>query len=648
MQRRSVYLENTAAEAAQRKYLQALAAAGALGEMAGETVPVDEALGRVTAEAVFAVISSPHYNAAAMDGIAVRAAATFGAAETTPVCLRIGADARQVDTGDPIPAGFDAVIMLEDINWTEGGRAEIIAAAVPWQHIRPIGEDIVATELLLPSNHLIRPVDVGALLAGGVTELKVRRRPVVAIIPTGTELVEPGEVLREGSIIDFNSRMLAGFVREWGGQPLRSGIVKDDFGLIRQKVKEALTQADVVVVNAGSSAGREDFTAAVIAELGELVVHGVAIKPGKPVMLGIAAGKPVVGIPGYPVSAVITFDRFVKPILHLLQGRATEEREKVNAFLSRQVVSNLGVEEYVRVNLGDVGGRMLATPMARGAGITLSLLRADGLLRVPRLSEGYREGQEVTVELLRPKDEISKRIVAIGSHDVAVDLLASCLRQQFPELSLSSAHVGSLGGLLALKRGETHLAGIHLLDEATGEYNFSYLDQYLPGHDIVLVNLVYREQGLIIAPGNPKMIAGIEDLARPDILFCNRQRGAGTRLLLDHYLRNLGIKAEDIRGYDREEFTHLAVAAAVQGGTADVGLGIRTAANALGLDFIPLTPERYDLAIPRLFLKTAAIDSLLKVIRSDEFKQVVTARGGYDVRDTGKIMERRDKAAGGV
>jgi len=306
------------------------------------------------------------------------------------------------------------------------------------------------------------------------------------------------------------------------------------------------------------------------------------------------------------------------------------------------------VEEYVRVKLGDVGGNMLATPMARGAGITLSLVRADGLLRIPRLSEGYREGREVEVELLRPKDEISRRIVAIGSHDVALDLLASCLRRQFPELSLSSAHVGSMGGLLALKRGEAHLAGIHLLDEVTGEYNFPYLDQYLPGHDIALVNLVYREQGLIVPSGNPKRIAGIADLVRPDIVFCNRQRGAGTRLLLDHYLRKLGIQPVAVQGYEREEYTHLAVAAAVQAGSADVGLGIRTAANALGLDFIPLTPERYDLAIPRSFLATTALQNLLTVIRSDEFKRIVTARGGYDVKDTGKIMESRTAAEGGV
>lgn len=642
MQKKNVYLENKAAEAAQEKYLQVLAAADALKALPGETVPAEEALGRVTAEAVFAAISSPHYNAAAMDGIAVRAAATFGAAETMPVCLRLGEDAWQVDTGDPIPDGTDAVIMLEDINWPEEEVAEIIAPAVPWQHIRPIGEDIVATELLLPSNHLIRPIDIGALLAGGVTDLSVRRRPAVAIIPTGSELIEPGEPLGAASIIDFNSRMLAGFVREWGGQPRRKAIVRDDYELIKQAVREALDEADIVVINAGSSAGREDFTAGVIADLGELVVHGVAIKPGKPVMLGIAAGKPVIGIPGYPVSAVLTFERFVKPVLRLLQGQAAEPRERINAVLSRQVVSNLGTEEYVRVKLGDVGGKMLATPMARGAGITLSLVRADGLLRIPRHSEGFREGKEVTVELLRPKDEIGRSLVAIGSHDVAVDVLADYLRRRYPEMSLSSAHVGSIGGLLALRRGEAHLAGIHLLDETTGEYNFSYLDQYLPEQDIVLVNLVYREQGLLLPPGNPKGISGIEDLVRPDVVFCNRQRGAGTRLLLDYYLRRAGIAPAAVKGYEREEFTHLAVAAAVRGGTADAGLGIRTAANALGLDFIPLTPERYDLAIPRPYLEMPALEKLLAVIRSDEFKQAVTARGGYDVRDTGRIMVRSD------
>ncbi len=648
MQRRKVFLASTAAEAAMEEYLIRLESRGAMPELPGEPVAVEAALGRVTAEAVFAALSSPHYHAAAMDGIAVRAAETFGAAETTPVRLSVGAQAVAVDTGDPVPAGFDAVIMVEDLNWPTDGVVEIVAPAVPWQHIRPLGEDIVATELLLPANHRIRAVDLGALLAGGLTKVKVRRRPVVAILPTGTELVEPGELLQTGSIIESNSRVLAGLVTEWGGQPWRCGIVPDDYAQIRARVQEAAAAADIVVINAGSSAGSEDFTAAIIAELGELTVHGVAIKPGKPVMLGLVGNKPCIGIPGYPVSAVITFDLFVKSLVSRLQGVAVPERETVSANLTRSVVSALGAEEFVRVALGVVGDKMVATPMSRGAGITLSLVRADGWLRVPRLSEGYREGQTVTVELLRPRAEIARRLVAIGSHDVALDLLASCLRQRFPAMSLSSAHVGSLGGLIALRRGEAHLAGIHLLDEATGEYNFPYLEQYLPDQPIVLVNLVYREQGLMVAPGNPKRIEGIADLARPEVTFVNRQRGAGTRLLLDFRLKQLGIPGERIQGYQREEFTHLAVAAAVQSGAADAGLGIRTVAQALGLDFLPVSPERYDLAIPAHLFPTDPIQNLLAVIRSPQFLRAVTALGGYDLRDTGKVLEREKMREGGL
>ena len=635
--KREIYLEDLPWEEALEIYLAHLEGVGATKPGPAEVVAVEESLGRVTAAPVYARLSSPHYHAAAMDGFAVKASLTFGASETSPVRLAVGSEAVAVDTGDPLPAGCDAVIMIEDAHFPSPGVIEITHPVYPWQHVRPMGEDIVATEMILPAHHRIRPVDLGGLLAGGVSEVAVYPRPRVAILPTGSEVVEPGGELKPGSVIETNSRVLAGLVAEWGGIPLRKGITPDDFTALSRAVRGALEEADLVLVIAGSSAGSEDFTAKVIAHLGRVLVHGVATKPGKPVILGEINAKPVIGVPGYPVSAYLCAELFIKPLLYRKVGLLPPERPKAQAVLSRKLVSTLGIEEFVRVKLGQVGEKIMATPISRGAGLTTSLIRADGIVRVPRLSEGYGAGETVTVELLRPLEEIRETTVVIGSHDLALDVLGNYLRLLHPRASLSSAHVGSLAGLGALKRGEAHLAGTHLLDEETGEYNITYIRRLLPGVPVVLVNLVYREQGLIVAKGNPKGIKGIADLARPDVTFVNRQRGAGTRVLLDYYLKKLGIDPAQINGYEREEYTHMAVAAAVAGG-ADAGLGIRAAALALGLDFIPLAEERYDLCIPKAYWDTPYIQRLLEAMQHPGFRREVEALGGYDLRDCGKIM----------
>ncbi len=482
-------------------------------------------------------------------------------------------------------------------------------------------------------------MDMAALLASGHTEVMVRRRPQVTIIPTGTELVRPGSELKKGDIIDFNSTLLAAMAAEAGAEAVAAPIIKDDAALLKETVQEALDRSDVVIVNAGSSAGREDFTASVVARLGSVVVHGVAIKPGKPVVLGLAQGKPVIGIPGYPVSAALTFSLFVKPLLYSLQGRVAPPDETIFAKLGRQVASTLGSEEFLRVKVGDVSDNLIATPVGRGAGALMSLVRADGIVRIPAGSEGIAAGHEVPVALIRDRREIVNTIVCIGSHDNALDLLANQLKKRHPELSLSSAHVGSLGGLVALKRGQAHLAGTHLLDEATGEYNVSYVRKMLPGRTVVLMNLVYRTQGFIVPPGNPKGIRGFDDLTRPAVVFVNRQAGAGTRLLTDLHLKRLGIDPAQVTGYDHEEFTHMAVAAAVLSGAADTGLGVLSAARALGLDFIPVARERYDLAIPQAQYATPPLQSLVAIIRDDgEFRAALTALGGYDVSEMGNVI----------
>jgi putative molybdopterin biosynthesis protein len=642
--RKGIYLENTPLAEALRIWREKLETAG-IKPLAGEPLPVADSLGRVTSEAVSAALSAPFYHSSAMDGFAVRFAETFGASETSPKKLKLGEQAVPVDTGDPLPDEYNAVIMIEDVNFvTESPPPgseyiEIISPAPPWKHVRMIGEDIVSTELILPENHRIRPVDIGALLSGGHVEIMVRRKPVVVIIPTGSEIVEPGSKLKKGNIIEYNSRILSALVREWGGEPLREGPVPDDPERIKQAILSGCRKGDLVVVNAGSSAGSEDFTASAIAALGEVKLHGVNIKPGKPVILGWVNNTPVLGIPGYPVSAYITFHLFARDLVYAWQGLEAPQPEYVKAKLSRQAASSLGQEEFLRVKLGKVGENLIATPVGRGAGVLMSLVRADGIIRIPAMSEGIGAGTETDVELLRNRRDIDNTVVCIGSHDNALDILSNFLKKNFPRYSLSSAHVGSMGGLMALKKGEAHIAGTHLLDEITGEYNVSYIRRFLSDRRVRLINLVYRQQGLIVPKGNPKNILGFEDLMRDDVVFVNRQRGAGTRLLTDKYLRELGISPGQVKGYDHEEYTHMGVASAVLTGVADTGLGILASARALGLDFVPVARERYDLAIPLEYADMGAVTALLDIIRGNsEFRAAVEALGGYDVSAMGEIM----------
>lgn len=629
------------------RFEAAIERAGGLRPLEGEPVPLAEARGRITAGPVWAARSAPHYHAAAMDGIAVRAADTVGATESTPLTLALDRQAVWVDTGDPMPPETDAVVMAEQVQTVDDATVTIDASVAPWQHVRPLGEDIVATELVIPEGVGLRPVDLGALAAAGHATVTVRRRPRVAIIPTGTELVTAeaaaareaaGEPVRAGEIIEFNSLILAGMVEEWGGLATRLAPVPDRQDLLRAAIAGAMADHDVVVVNAGSSAGSEDYTATVLAELGEVAVHGAAIRPGHPVILGVVGGRPALGLPGYPVSAALTAELFLRPLVYRLQGLTPPARPEVAATISRKLLSPIGEDEFVRVTLGRVDGRMIATPLTRGAGVVMSLVRADGIARIPRFSEGLHAGAAVGVELLRDEAEVEATLVAIGSHDLALDLLASHLRRAGAGRRLSSANVGSLGGLMALQRRDAHIAGTHLLDEETGEYNVAYVRRLLPDEAIVLVHLAYREQGFLVPPGNPLGLAALGDLARPGVRFVNRQRGSGTRVLLDYHLRQAGIEPGAIAGYQREEFTHMAVAAAVQSGAASVGLGISAAARALGLTFVPLFSERYDLAIPRRHWESELLAPLRRTLGDPAYRAAVEGLGGYDVRLMGEEL----------
>lgn len=635
---RRYYLSDIPLDEALNRYFRALEGAGALERMQAEVVSLAQARGRVTAEPVWAKISSPHYDSAAMDGIAVRASDTVGATETSPLSLVVGEQAIWVDTGDAMPEGFNAVIMVEVVHEVDANTLEIQSPAAPYQHVRPLGEDIVATELVLPESHVLRPVDLGACAAAGLPELSVRRKPGVVVIPTGNELVQVGSDLKSGDIVEFNSLVLAGMVEEWYGEATTWQTIPDDFDRLRYAVKEAVELHDVVLVNAGSSAGSEDYTARVIEALGELVVHGAAIRPGHPIALGVVEGKAVLGIPGYPVSAALACELFVKPLIERKLGLAATVRNRVQATMTRKTLSPMGEDEFLRVRLGRVGDRLVASPVERGAGVIMSLVRADGIVTIPRFSEGLDAGAETSVELLRPVDAVEDTVVAIGSHDLTLDLLASHVRRVRPRMTLASSNVGSMGGLLALSRGEAHFAGSHLLDEDTGEYNLSHVRRFLKGRRVVIVNLVHRIQGLILLKGNPLGVSSLGDLTRQGLSFINRQRGSGTRLLLDYKLRELGIEPESILGYDREEYTHLAVAASVAERSADVGLGILSAANAMGLDFVPLLSEQYDLVIPSEHYRSENVQFILETIRGDSFRAEVDALGGYDTSSMGQVV----------
>lgn len=610
-----------------------------------ETIGPEDALGRITAEPVFAKCSAPSFHSAAMDGIAVRAEHTYGTTERLPKILEIGQDAVWINTGQPLPEPFDSVIMVEKIHQVDEAHLEIRSPAYPWQHVRKVGEDIVATQLLLPQNHRVRAYDVGAIISAGVFSMKVWQRPRVAIIPTGSELVHYRDVkgpeqLKNDQIIEYNSQVLAGLVRESGGIPIVYGIVPDLEESIRTALKKAIeSEAHVVIINAGSSAGSKDYTVHIIDELGEVLVHGVAMMPGKPTILGVVDGKPVVGNPGYAVSAVLSFEQFVKPLLHSLQGHHPPKRETVRVQPTRDIPSKLGIEEFLRVNIGKVGPKHVATPLSRAAGSITTLSKAEGIIRIPALSEGISQNEEIEAELYVNEEDLLNTVVIIGSHDITIDILADEIRRKGRNIRISSGNVGSLGGLIALRKGTCHMSGSHLLDAESGQYNLSYIKRYLKGLRVSVFHLVLRDQGLIVPRGNPKGIKGIRDLAGGGITFVNRQAGSGTRVLFDFKLNQLGIESESIRGYDHEEFTHMAVAVDVLSGAADCGMGIFSAAKALDLDFIPMEREQYDLVIPSAMLDQPNIQAVLETIRSPHFRERVISLGGYDPSKSGQMWK---------
>lgn len=636
MSERTVFLHDVPLETARVRFDAALAAHGER-TLAVEMLGLGDALDRVTARPVIARVSSPHYHACAMDGIAVVAARTAAARETAPLELA-AEEAPVVDTGDHLPAGFDAVIPIEQVEPRENGRVAIRAAVAPFEHVRAIGEDVIAGEVVVPAMRRLSPADVAACAAAGVAEIEVVARPRVAVITTGDELVDiTADAPRPGAILDSNAVLLHACVVSYGGRVVVARRVRDDEASLIAAVADAIAASDVVIVNAGSSAGRDDYTARVFARFGEVVVHGVAIRPGHPLVLAVAkeSSVPLLGIPGYPVSAAICADLFLRPLLERLGRRDAADTREVEVELARKLFSPLGEDEFVRAVAARVDGRLVATPLRRGAGVITSLSRANVMITIPRFSEGARAGTRVTARALRPLAQIERTLLAVGSHDMALDLLAGRLAAD--GVDLVSAHVGSIAGLVALREHSTHMAGTHVLDPLTGTYNDEAVRRYGPRERVALVRLAEREQGFVVARGNPLGIASLAQIAQTRARYVNRQPDAGTRILFDTLLARGEIAADDITGYDRLEFSHLAVAQSIADGNADAGLAIRAAARAFDLDFVPVAWEPYDLALPVASLDEPRIARLIEMLGETVFRDEVEALGGYDCAQAGEI-----------
>jgi len=615
------YLTNTPLETALSQYLNILKEKNI--RLYEEKIPLTQALGRVSSCAVYAERNNPHYNASAMDGIAVKSTDTIRASELLPAALT-EEQFKIVDTGDPVPNGKDAVVMMEDVVWKDGS-AFLSTPAAQWQHIRQTGEDICAGDMILCSYTRINAYQLAALAASGVREIAVLEKIRITIIPTGDELVTPDITPKEGEITEFNSIMITAMLKDEACDIRTHEIVRDNRNDLTSALKEALKDSHIILINAGASAGRDDYTALIIAESGEVCFHGLAIKPGKPTILGICGSCAVIGIPGYPVSAAVVIQEIIRHIIHYFLC-LSDKTKRINAVLSRRIVSGLKYEEFLRVRLSKTGDQLTAVPVAGGAGAVTSLSKADALARIGQGCEGLEAGEVLQCELLTDLSEIEDSLVIIGSHDPIIDEISDIMRRR-NKRRISSVHAGSIGGIIAIKRGEAHIAPIHLIDESDGSYNTSYIKKYLSDKKLTIIKGVRRIQGLMTAKGNPHNIKSIKDLIGRQ--YVNRQKSAGTRILFDMLLKKEGINPQDIAGYSNEQFTHTAVAAAVKAGNADAGMGIYSAAARMELDFIEICEEEYDFIIPDEYIGLPAVQEFISILHSDELWERAVRMGGY-------------------
>ena len=632
--------------------------------LGSEDVPLDKSLGRVLSEDIVSMIDVPSFDRATMDGFAVVAEDTFSAQEDKPVKLKIvgkveagdkpeievgRGEAAEIATGAPMPKGPNAVVMVEQTD-QKHDVVSIFKAVAPGENVMGAGTDIMAGEAVLRSGQEITSRDIGLLAALGKSRVNVYRKPRIAIISTGNELIPAGQQLEYGKIYDINSKTLAGAILESGCEPVPLGICSDDTEEMKTKIQQALVVADAIVTSGSTSAGAGDILYRIIGEFGGpgIVVHGLSVKPGKPLIVAVIEGKPLFGLPGYPTSALVIFNLIVKPNISKMAGRAAESATWLEGKVASKIFSAKGRREFLPVHIvKDEAGKNLVYPVLSGSGAITSLALADGFIDIPQNQEFIEEEENVRVELFSLMFQATD-LVFIGSHCIGLDILFSCLRRRTPTLSFKIINTGSIGGLQAVKRGEADVAGVHLLDESTGEYNLPFLHQYGMAETATLIRGYNREQGFIVPKGNPKRIKSFEDLLRDDISFINRNLGSGTRLLIDLNLRkvaeakglDLSQVTNRIRGYRIEARSHSAVALAILNGKGDVGFGIRTAAEIYGLDFIKYANEKYDFLVPKRRLGRNPVKQLVSELRSIEFRSELerSAPGLVTTEETGRVI----------
>ncbi len=636
MTKRKVYLAKKSLEEAKviwNNFLRTI-------EPKKETIPVKKALNRITASPVQARRSAPNFNASAMDGIAVSSEDTAGATEREPITLK-GNQFKYVNTGNFIPEGYNAVIKIEDINQLDSG-IKIFQSVSPWHNVRTIGESVMKGDQILTSNQKLKAYHIGALLEAGVFEIEVYAKPVLTVISTGDEIVSPESSPEPGQYVDFNSTMVKEMAEEAGGEINFYGIVSDEEKALKAAINQATQSSDLVITIAGSSAGSKDFIASIVEEKGEIFVHGVEIQPGKPLLLGTIENVPFIGLPGFPLSCLHAFENFGAMAVKALQKDSAGADNYIQAKVKRKLGSKPGRVEYLRVNLTYEKSQSgqedfpIAVPRRRGSAVMKSQAQADGILEIPADREGLAVDELAEVKLLYPESYLKDNLVLAGSNDPLLDYLQELLITSAQKIKLRLQSRGSQAGIHALIRGEADLTTAHLMDPETGEYNLPYLDQ-IAEEPLELLTLAWRDQGLYLRPDSQLSLKNINDLKNKDITFINRQQGAGTRILFDYQLNQSNIKPAEIKGYDREEYTHAAVAQAVAVGSADTALGIRAVAKAFGLKFIPLFSERFELIYPARLAEDYRIKKIKEIIKSNRFQEYLTEQTGYDLKDTGQI-----------
>lgn len=611
-------------------------------ELATALVDVEDSVGRVTAETVVARLSSPSYFAAAIDGLAVASHSTVGATSQRPVTLGLTSGLPFVDTGSPMPAGCDTVVPFYELKLTGDETLEVRRPSPPWRNVRPIGEDLAAGEVILPKGHRVRSIDLSALIAGGIRELMVEGQPRAHVVPLGEALVEPGRLPTVGQNVDYTSPFLTALASEHGLRARRFPAIPESREALASAMTEQASRCDLVIFCAGHERGTA-LVATALAEVGECTLHGVSIRPGHSLVLGFVKNTPVIGVSSHPVPAFLGFSLFGLPVFRgLSKGSLKEEWWPWPVDKAKLAVgcgSAAGVEEFLRVKMAMVHGERIAVAESGGHGTLMSLVRADGLIRIPAGVRQIDDGTPVEVLRLREETNLTGHLLLLGTHDISYDLIRDRLHDRYPEVRLHTAAVGGRAGLEALKRGQCHGAAVHLFDEASGQYNVPFLQQSDWEEPVVVFQLLHRWLGLAVAPGNPAEITGLQDLTREGVRFVNRQPGSGTRQLLDYHLKQFGVASSSVQGYDLHAHTHMAIAAAVKGGQADAGPTISTAARSLGLDFVPCIRERLDLVFPKAFLTLYPLRALLAVLRSDGFRRAAAERfPDYDFAEAGELV----------